>query len=235
MVKANLNNTYSTTNMKTRMEKFHGYPKELSDFLSQSIYCKEFLKTQDYKNWIEMYSKHGAHCSLIGRISKEYILLSFAHILNELKKLEELQLEYYINDTPSVLHDVIVQARKIKGWNLDGQSALGLCSKIICDYMADKIKVGSDNPRHDLYKDDVIVIKQTSKTSALEQILSNYSENVLDSVHDPVWDWFYNELKFLGQEEATDEELHEKYDIKSMKTAVRERKLLPNFYVNMRP
>jgi len=215
-----------------KTKEYQGYPNQLADILSTSDVCKDFLQTQDYKYWIKLYSDWMGHHTLIGRVCKKYILISLAYILNELKKMGKFEMLCYINDTHSMLTNVISISEKIKGWNLDIHMALGLCSKIISDYMSDRIKVGFGhgevNPN-----DNIIIIEQESESSALEQIIDAYSDDVLKCIQDPVWDWFYIELKDIQENEMNDEEICEKYDIDKMKEAVRERRLLPDFYDRM--
>ena len=229
----NENNNGYTTNSEKMFVKYHGYPRELSELLSEAECCKEVLKAKNYSEWIHSYSDCAGCFTMIGRVSREYILISLAHVLNEIKELIGFQLEHYLNDTPGVLMDIIMKSAEIKGWKLNRDFALGLCSKIISDYMEDRIRTSSEPVDETLSEDGIIVVDQQSETSALEQIIESYTDDMVLDMFNPVWEWLCVELKYEGEKELNDEELQETYDLKLMKTDILKGNLLPRLAQEM--
>lgn len=214
------------------MEKFNETEnidsvEELIANLAKTNCCRSILENLDVEGWIHSYITNFG-CGYIPEESKEYILYSLTYILNELKRLPKEKMNKYLDDPDYLLEDVISISKEEKDWNFDKYSALAFCSQIVVDYVFEIEDDLSLIEYDDTIKYNDLYVDPNNESSALKQIIKNYSHKVFDEIYDPIWILYFDEL--MDKHDDDEGEVYMQHNISELKYLVRHRIILPECY-----
>lgn len=140
-------------------------PVEVVKMLSNAVDYNEFLEKILATNWMHEILISCESDSYASKLNREYIIFELLYLLNKLKSISEVQIKEYLTNSDTLLEEIIYCVKKEKGWEYDMCLAFRLCRCIIVDY---------------LYEEESVVVDQNSSHSALEQIVRNYEEDMLN-------------------------------------------------------
>ena len=190
-------------------------PSEMLEVLQEIDCCKNALTKKFVNCCMELYSSCCEDDEREKEEAKEYIIYALVCILNELRTIPEYEVDKYIYEPDELLNDVIDFA-EFRGWSIDRELALGLCEHIIVCYLSDGLS--------DVYEDYV-------NGPALEQIIDNLPEDILEKISDPVWERVMDKL--LSKYDGDELEAFVNNDILRLQRLVRARQILPCDYSRM--
>ncbi len=195
------------------VKKVNKSPYDMIDVLREAKCCRDVLGKIYTENWLDQYISYIGCNREMADEAKKYIVYALVHILRELKYFSGEVKEKYIANPDELLDEVMFFGEK-RGWTLDKHSALGLCSYIIEDYVS--------NGRECL---------QETSAGALCQIISDYRDDVINDICDPVWERYYDNLIFEHGEDEDD--VCKYHDIEGLEKLVRSRECIPADYFVM--
>ena len=189
---------------------YQASPEKLAQDLSESTTCRTILENLNFQSWIHDYISYLIPGSEIAKKNKNCILFSLLYIINELTPLEEKKFNQWKNNPDIILETVVALGMK-KDWVLDKHSALGLCSKIVSDYVLNYLQA----------------VDKDSNIDALEQIILSYPQSAINDIFDPIWEITYSDI--LDEYECVDE-IDLPFDLNYIEQLVNKRVLVPNYY-----
>lgn len=190
-------------------------PDEMFEELRKADCCQDSLSKLFIEYCFDRYISYAGCNESVAEEAKEFIVYACACIMNELRQIPEDEMEKYYYEPDSLLED-IVEFGKFRGWEIDKHLALGLSVYIIEAYLTDNLPE---------------VCEDYIEGPALEQIVAQMSDEVIDRIDDPVWERFLDKL--LDEYDGDEDAVFDENDVARLQNLVRQRLILPCDYHRM--
>ena len=190
-------------------------PEEMYAMMMEGESCRELMTETVIESHFDRYISFWGCSDSVTDEAKKYIVYSLACILNELKPIPERKMEKYFYD-PDELIDELIEYTRFYGYNLDVHLAIGLCVYIIEAYLTDSLPP---------------ICEDYMEGPALEQIVSQMSDEEIEKIDDPVWERFLDKL--LDEYDGDEDAVFKENDVSMLQNLVRQRSILPCDYGRM--
>ncbi len=196
--------------MKKNFKCKFNTPDDVVKALANANCCREVIPEYSVDYWLDQYIWRVGVDDEMADEAKEGIVYVLLFILNELNSMTKESMGNYILEPEKMLEDVI-SLGKNRGWILDKHLAVGLCAYIAEDYIFDTGNLQCD---------------AASDRSALEQIIANYPDDVIEKICDPAWEVYFNNLIYEHLED--EDAVYQCHDVDALEKAVRVRECMPS-------